>query len=437
MKLHVPDSNEDEDHIPSTEQALPPPPLTPEYEFYCWCGSRKHGDLQKESEVAIQCDNCDHWSHVACQRNGWASNLSKKEPFYCDTPDCAPYGNHIFLLVHASDSMNLFMSSRPGKRALAHHGKYWYPVRIWSCQQAGGRALFTIKWWRHCSFKPNTQPPVEVGEEDLVDALYGDCKHRRMIWLGKWTHAHEIPQHEDIIANFRNIPYSTNINEALAPHSQLLTDILEQPDPVKMCNTVPVIRYLADLSEKTGRRHTTVPYCSDLSLTNCTQIANWIYHHIPGASNQIINWLNCATYAHTCTIVIAKHEKNQLQEMAENILTEHHSLAPDMVPTLTPEEQENAILQAAWLDLQLSYNPSSMDIDIDLECLSILEQRMFELSLAAGAAGDEQWGKDAGAHQDQWNPYEGLPKHWNHGDQDPYAPEFEGEVDVCCFHISC
>ncbi|KAG2145835.1 hypothetical protein DEU56DRAFT_731980 [Suillus clintonianus] len=71
-----------------------------------------------------------------------------------------------------------------------------------------------------------------------------------------------------------------------------------------------------------------------------------------------------------------------------------------------------------------------MDIDIDLECLGILEQQMFELSLAAGAAGNEQWEKDAGAHQDRWNPYEGLPEHWNHGDRDSYAPEFEGEVDV-------
>ncbi|KAG1843234.1 hypothetical protein C8R48DRAFT_837816 [Suillus tomentosus] len=155
------------------------------------------------------------------------------------------------------------------------------------------------------------------------------------------------------------------------------------------------------------------------------------------ASKQIVNWLNCATYAHACTIVIAKRKKNRLQEMAKHILTERRSAALDVdsksVPT--PEEEANAILQAAWLDLQLSYDPSAMDVDVDLECLGILEQRMFELSLAAGAAGNEQWGKDAGTHQDRWNPYEGLPEHWNHGDRDPYAPEFEGELDVRHFHI--
>ncbi|KAG2126967.1 uncharacterized protein EDB93DRAFT_1096830, partial [Suillus bovinus] len=366
------------------------------------------------------CEVTTQLTHVACQRDGRASNLAKKETFYCDTPDCAPHGEHVLLaqIRHPERNSLTFTMYRPGKGALARHDKYWYPVRIKSCRQVRGNTMYTVKWWRHCSFKPDTQPPLEVGEADLVDALYGDHKRRRMIRLGRWTHAHEVPQHEDVIANFRHIPYSVYIGEALAPHSELLTNIFEQPDPAKMCNAVPVIGYLADLSEKTGRKHTTVPYCGDLSLTDCAQIANWVYHHIPGASKQIVNWLNCATYAHACTIVVAKRKKNQLQEMAEDILTE-----------------PNVILQAAWLDLQLSYDLSAMDVDVDLKCLGILEQRMFKLSLAAGAAGNEQWGKDAGMHQDRWNPYEGLPEHWNHGDRDPYAPEFEGELDVRRFHI--
>ncbi|KAG2126237.1 hypothetical protein DEU56DRAFT_983013 [Suillus clintonianus] len=151
--------------------------------------------------------------------------------------------------------------------------------------------------------------------------------------------------------------------------------------------------------------------------------------HVPGAAKRIINWLNCATYAHACTIVVSKRKKNLLQEPAQNILVERRSSGPDVNSVPTPEEQENTMLQAAWLDLQLSYDLTSMDIDVDLECLGILEQQMFELSLAAGAAGNEQWEKDAGAHQDRWNPYEGHPEHWNHGDRDSYAPEFEGEVD--------
>ncbi|KAG2336149.1 hypothetical protein BDR05DRAFT_1015949 [Suillus weaverae] len=353
VKMRVPDSD-DETHVPSTQQPLPPPPLTPEYEFYCWCGSREHGDLQKESEVAIQCDNCERWSHIACQRDGQASNLAKKEPFYCDTPDCAPY----------SDRALLTQIRRPEHsygEMFVHEFTHYVQARegsistSWQILVSRQNQVMLTVWWKGIVYS-------EVAKEDLVDALYGDHKHRRMIRLGRWTHAHEVPQHEDVITNFRNIPYSVNINEALAPHGPLLTDIFEQPDPAKMRNTVPVLGYLADLSEKTGRKHTTVPYCGDLSLTDCTQIANWIYHHICGASNQIINWLNCATYAHTCTIVVAKHKKNRLQELAQNILTERHSSAPDMNSVPTPEEQANAMLQAAWLDLQLSYDQSAMDI---------------------------------------------------------------------------
>ncbi|KAF8842378.1 hypothetical protein BDN67DRAFT_386602 [Paxillus ammoniavirescens] len=40
---------------------------------------------------------------------------------------------------------------------------------------------------------------------------------------------------------------------------------------------------------------------------------------------------------------------------------------------------------------------------------------MFMDSIEAGAAGNQQWGLDAGSHQHGWNPYEGLPSHWNVG----------------------
>ncbi|KAG2140158.1 hypothetical protein DEU56DRAFT_735326 [Suillus clintonianus] len=91
VQLNVLDSDDDE------IQEVKPPPLSQEYEFYCRCGSREHGDLQQESEVAIQCDNCERWSHVACQRDGRASNLTKKQSFYCDAPDCAPYSDRVSL----------------------------------------------------------------------------------------------------------------------------------------------------------------------------------------------------------------------------------------------------------------------------------------------------------------------------------------------------
>lgn len=105
-------------------------------------------------------------------------------PLQCFPPHSCSYGETFVVSFPgcASGSTNSFTMYRPGKGALARHGKYWYPVRIKSCRQLGGKiTLYTVKWWRHCSFKLDTQPPLEVGEGDLVDALYGDHKRRRMI----------------------------------------------------------------------------------------------------------------------------------------------------------------------------------------------------------------------------------------------------------------
>ncbi|KAG0699217.1 hypothetical protein DFH29DRAFT_809348, partial [Suillus ampliporus] len=50
--------------------------------------------------------------------------------------------------------------------------------------------------------------------------------------------------------------------------------------------------------------------------------------------------------------------------------------------------------------------------DVDLECLSVFEECLFEKSARSGSAGNYQWGLDAGNHQGgQWDPYAGLPSH--------------------------
>ncbi|KAG1886968.1 hypothetical protein F4604DRAFT_1494830, partial [Suillus subluteus] len=52
--------------------------------------------------------------------------------------------------------------------------------------------------------------------------------------------------------------------------------------------------------------------------------------------------------------------------------------------------------------------------DVDLECLSVLEQHLFEKSAQLGSAGNHQWDLNAGNHQHGWDPYAGLPSHLNH-----------------------
>ncbi|PFH51570.1 hypothetical protein AMATHDRAFT_130640, partial [Amanita thiersii Skay4041] len=52
--------------------------------------------------------------------------------------------------------------------------------------------------------------------------------------------------------------------------------------------------------------------------------------------------------------------------------------------------------------------------NVDKECISQLEESMFEHSSQAGIT--VGWGLDAGDHQVGWDPYEGTPFIWNHED---------------------
>ncbi|KAJ6473953.1 hypothetical protein DFH09DRAFT_834612, partial [Mycena vulgaris] len=56
------------------------------------------------------------------------------------------------------------------------------------------------------------------------------------------------------------------------------------------------------------------------------------------------------------------------------------------------------------------------DLDVDQNCLSFLEERMFDNSERAGFAGTGQWGLDAGVHQGRWFLYGNLPSAWSKDD---------------------
>ncbi|KAG1834975.1 hypothetical protein DFJ58DRAFT_821139 [Suillus subalutaceus] len=55
------------------------------------------------------------------------------------------------------------------------------------------------------------------------------------------------------------------------------------------------------------------------------------------------------------------------------------------------EWNNNELLKMAWADLMISYPADSFVADVDLECLTTLEARMFEDSEEAGLAGNRQW----------------------------------------------
>ncbi|KAJ7824375.1 hypothetical protein B0H14DRAFT_2183092, partial [Mycena olivaceomarginata] len=175
-------------------------------ELDCRCGRR--GEVQKE--YLIQCTVCHAFSHVACQRNGRASAKKDKIKFRRDS--CTPPSER--LGIKRTESA----VKRSGKGALARYGTYWYPVRLIIKQSDG----WLVEWWRGNQFEQQNPPPVKVTEEDLCDELWANATARRQIRLGKWIHAGEMRSQEDQILEFRDQPYTDEIESALRPHLQTL-----------------------------------------------------------------------------------------------------------------------------------------------------------------------------------------------------------------------
>jgi hypothetical protein len=55
------------------------------FEFWCRCGARGDGNIVSKAENCVQCDRCDRWSHVACQRG----QVEPKGSFIC--ADCSGF----------------------------------------------------------------------------------------------------------------------------------------------------------------------------------------------------------------------------------------------------------------------------------------------------------------------------------------------------------
>ncbi|KAJ7877047.1 hypothetical protein B0H14DRAFT_2567890 [Mycena olivaceomarginata] len=135
---------------------------------------------------------------------------------------------------------------------------------------------------------------------------------------------------EDQILEFRDQPYTDEIESALRPHLQTLEKLLAKRDIDYP--TIPAAR-------------------GDLTSKDCARAANWFHHHVRGAKTVPDLWVG------------------PVPPKQEEILDQ---ISGD--PKYADMDRQNTILEIAW-----SY-----------ECLSIFEERLFENSFAAGRAGNQQ-----------------------------------------------
>ncbi|KAJ7698840.1 hypothetical protein B0H16DRAFT_1349348, partial [Mycena metata] len=386
----------------------------------CRCGEKK-GLSTVDLKLLVECTSCRSFSHIACQRNGRASSVQGKKTFRCDY--CTPPG----IVGSARNSLTIpqeprwqnvcckplnycfetnltsFFIFSPGKGALARHGTYWYPVRLISQEPDG----WWVRWWRGNHFELQPPPSNKVPQIDLRDELWADASARRKIRLGKWSHACETPMEEDELVEYLNAPYTNEVENALRPHVKTLETLLLDPDAQH--KGVPAATYSNAMkrakTQKGGEmlKHGAVTYAGGLGITDRARIANWFHHNVPGAKDSPIKWFGCMPLAHAFTILIAY--RNQ-EEILDKIQDSAHYSGMD---------RQAAIFDIAW-DLQRT--PTALLPDIDHECLNFFEERLFEHSLAAGRAGNQQWGLDVGTHQENWSPYINIPAEWNHDDRD-------------------
>jgi hypothetical protein len=220
------------------------------------------------------------------------------------------------------------------------------------------------------------------------------------------------------------VKFSDEIEEALWPSFDVLCQLFLNPNQVSI-EEVPALESVdkgrpfgtKGILEtlKTGKH---LLYNGGLHLHDIAGISNWLHVHLPNASQAHPNDL-LISEAHARTLLLAHRHRGEF-------VTDASTDASSM---------EQHVLLQAWRRLK-DYTGLTVDgkipqksADVNFEAISILDKIMFDRSIRAGQAGNQQWGLDAGPNEDLWDPYLNDPYHYDTG-QDYQGNEAEWEVSV-------
>ncbi|KAK0486624.1 hypothetical protein EDD18DRAFT_1111160 [Armillaria luteobubalina] len=161
-------------------------------------------------------------------------------------------------------------------------------------------------------------------------------------------------------------------------------------------SSIPVKAWL-DIQKK---KPPVIHWNGTLSLDDQARIYNYIHQRITNLKDQGRNGLASLPVAHARTLLVAYRHRDTFLS---------HEECP--VANDGDKNVEIFVLQSAWERL-VNYTglttdgyPKIASVDVDMEALRMLEDRMFDTSEDAGIAGNCQWGLDVGMHQDNWCPW--------------------------------
>ncbi|KAF9256959.1 hypothetical protein L218DRAFT_949560 [Marasmius fiardii PR-910] len=191
----------------------------------------------------------------------------------------------------------------------------------------------------------------------------------------------------------RSTPYTTEIHRILSPHTAYLQRVIETPSEASPTD-YPSIRYQRE------KKQVVVDVMSGLPYSVRSEIKNWMYNVTPGLKSMPATWCTDGPLQLAYMIYIMHRDKNKFGKLKE---------CPKKEPGRT-----KFIRERAWERLTTPERPKMagnipLIEDVDLQSLTLLEDKMFSPNFNLGDAGQQQWGLDVGIHQYNWDPYEYFP----------------------------